>query len=201
MSEPAFPAFMDQPPPASFTEALARLVNREYVASENWRQRQILAYERGAHPDIIEFKRVFIQRAAKLGIPLFAHGMVRDPHQQGKLFAAGYSKSNGQRPYPHRAFAVDIVHNFKLWDFMSEQEWLLLGHLGKEVAKAKGIKVSWGGDWRRKPTDAVGWDPAHWELSDWRKLYGEAPYPTFQSWEVFRAARGEWKRAVPVEGI
>lgn len=199
MSDAPFPDFIDQPPPASYTEALARLVNREYVASENWRQRQFLANEKGAHPDILEFKRVFIKRGAKLGVPLFAHGVVRDREQQAKLFAAGHSKNHGRRPYPHRAFAADVVHCFKLWDFMSPQEWLLLGHLGKEVAVQKGIDVTWGGDWRRKPTDAVGWDPAHWELANWREMYGDAPYDVFPSWEAYRVMLRQ-QRAIPSEG-
>lgn len=38
------------------------------------------------------------------------------------------------------------------------QQWLMLGVLGESV----GLK--WGGRWKRKKADLIGWDPYHFEL-------------------------------------
>ena len=71
---------------------------------------------------------------------------------------------------PHnKGCAVDIVHSVKGWG-LTDRQWLVVGHVGKEVAAAKGFKLEWGGDWRNKPSDIIGWDPAHWQVTDWRDV-------------------------------
>lgn len=130
----------------------------------------------GAHPDIIEFERVFVARLAKNhGIPVFAHNMVRDSAQQTELFVRGVSKSKaGQSPHNH-GMAVDIIHSAHGWD-VTLQSWAMLGHIGKEIAVQKGIKLVWGGDWKF-------YDPAHWELADWRKSKALFPaWPGVRKW-------------------
>ncbi|QCS37219.1 hypothetical protein [Tortoise microvirus 70] len=77
--------------------------------------------------------------------------------------------------------AVDIVHFGRYWD-LSPKEWAVVGLIGKEVARRRNIKIVWGGDWRF-------WDPAHWELKDWKALrVPDNPLPVTFS-QAFRKAR------------
>ena len=32
--------------------------------------------------------------------------------------------------------------------------------------KAKGIKAQWGGSWKKKSTDTIGWDAPHYQLDN-----------------------------------
>ena len=93
---------------------------------------------------------------------MFAHNMKRTPDEQNALFVKGVSKArNIQSPHVHGC-AVDIVHGVRGWD-LTRIEWDIVGHLGYEVARALGIKIQWGGEWSF-------YDPAHWELEDWRDV-------------------------------
>ena len=40
----------------------------------------------------------------------------------------------------------------------------MIGGVGKEVARKMGLRVTWGGDFKSL------YDPAHWELTDWRTV-------------------------------
>lgn len=149
--------------PATYSEALRGLVNREFLASQNYQQQQWRANRNGAHPAILEFERVLVKRLAKAGVPMFAHCVVRGQADQQRLFDEGKSKdSPADGMWPHRAFAVDIVHGVKAWN-LTKKEWAVIGHYGKETAKSLGLKVDWGGDWRF-------YDPAHWQVTGWKLL-------------------------------
>lgn len=112
---------------------------------------------------------LFQEAARKRGIPLYVHCALRDKATQDAHYAKGTSKVR----YPHSAHnigeAVDIVHGLYHWD-MSRQEWALLGVLGKlalervnaQLPKDRKLHLTWGGDWQSF------WDPAHWEISDYR---------------------------------
>ncbi|MBX8785568.1 M15 family metallopeptidase, partial [Ochrobactrum sp. GRS2] len=58
--------------------------------------------------------------------------------------------------------AVDIIHGTKAYD-LDRKAWSLLSHIGKEISVQAGIPVTWGGDWKF-------YDPAHWELKNWKAL-------------------------------
>lgn len=167
--ERAFPG--DSPVPKTFGEALAGLVNREFLASKRWQEQQWRAQRHGAHPDILEFERVFIKRMGKLGVPMFAPEVYRTPERQEDLYALGNSKAKGGQS-PHQwGCAVDIVHSVKGWD-MHPKAWALVGHVGKELIAQKGLAIesfAWGGDWGF-------YDPAHWQLKDWKNLKGGYPW-------------------------
>lgn len=187
MATPDLPFPLDREVPDTFRKAKEVMVNRVVLNSELWQRQQHKAVRLGAHPDIIEFERVYVKRLAKLGIPFYAHNMVRTPKEQHKLFLDGVSRNNGSKAYPHRAFAVDVVHSAVHWN-LSEKEWLLCGHIGREVAKAKGIDIVWGGDWDDDGdiTDHPLFDPAHWQLRHWLSLYARIPeggYPKLDKWE------------------
>lgn len=146
-----------------YASALRVICDPEFLRSEKHQEQHWRANREGAHEKILLFENRFITRMQKLRVPMYAHNMVRTPAEQMAVFVQGHSQKDGRTPYAHKAWAVDIVHGVLQWD-MTPQSWRLIGHIGKEVAVQNGIKIVWGGDWK-KP-----WDPAHWELANWREL-------------------------------
>lgn len=157
---PEFPP--DVTSPATYAAAVAGMVDRPFLASQRWQEQQGRAVRDGAHPAILEFERAFIRRMSKLGIPVFASEVMRSAKRQDELHALGNSKARGGRS-PHQwGCAVDLVHSVRGWS-LSAKEWEIFGHVGEEVAKAKGLKLNWGGVWEF-------FDPAHWEIEDWQDI-------------------------------
>lgn len=143
--------------------------NRPMLNTVKWQEQQWRAGRQGAHPTILEFERVFIERMAALGVPMFAHTVIRTYDEQLKLFHDGHSKDSPlDGLWPHKCAAVDIVHSVRAWD-MHRTEWALVGHVGKELAKSRGWKLDWGGDWKF-------YDPAHWQLTGWQNAMAGYPY-------------------------
>lgn len=161
--------------PSTFGDALRGMADRPFLKSQKWQDQQWRAVREGAHPDILEFERVMIKRMAKLGVPMFAHCVVRSLEQQAAEFAEGNSRAKpGNSPHNYGC-AVDLVHSTKAWG-LSEKEWLLIGHVGKELITQKGLAITslaWGGDWKF-------YDPAHWELADWRVQKEGFPWPRLE---------------------
>lgn len=136
---------------------------------------QLRAIRDGAHPQIVEFEEALVKKMAAHGVPMWAHAVVRTKKQQEAAFAGGFSKARfGKSPH-NFGCAVDLVHGLLAWG-LDPKAWNIIGHIGKELALSKQIAIVWGGDWKRKPTDPVGWDPAHWELRDWKTLRTEYPW-------------------------
>lgn len=158
------------------SSALRVLQDPEFMRSERHQQQHWRANREGAHEKIVLFENRFITRMQKVRIPMFAHNMVRTPSEQMALYVQGVTKAPGGRSPHNYGCAVDMVHGVNAWDLTREQ-WRLIGHIGKEVALQNGIKVTWGGDFKSL------YDPAHWELSDWREL-AELPLPYgFPEWK------------------
>ena len=158
---------------SAYARELDGMRNRSFTLTERYGDQQRRADRVGADPRILEFERKLIGRAFKLGVPLFAHCCVRGSAEQSRLFKEGRSKARpGESPHNYGA-AVDIVHSLKAWD-LTRKQWEIIGHLGKETAKAIGVRVSWGGDWQF-------YDPAHWELADWLKI--RAQYSDGEDWD------------------
>lgn len=144
----------------TYADDLRLMTDRAFCASQRYTDQQGRANREGADPRILEFERKLIRRARNLGVPLFAHCVIRGSHQQTDLFLAGRSKAKaGESPHNYGC-AVDIIHGTKGWA-LTERQWAVIGHIGKELAMQAGLTVTWGGDWKF-------WDPAHWELTDWR---------------------------------
>lgn len=144
----------------AYAHELRGMVDRPFCFSERYSDQQGRADRTGAQFEILQFERAFVRRAFKLGVPIFAHAVYRSASEQNSAFVRGVSKAKaGQSPH-NFGCAVDLVHGTKAWDLTAKQ-WAILGHLGKEIAAQAGIKITWGGDWKF-------YDPAHWELSDWR---------------------------------
>lgn len=126
------------------------------------------------------FARVVL-RAAKLGIPLYVHSAFRTKAEQDELIRRGVTKA----PYPRSAHnigeAVDLVHGRYHWE-MTQREWryihwLVMDELRKlnaTLPNASKLHLNWGGD-DGTPQDKFEWDPAHWEVLDYRDRIRRMP--------------------------
>lgn len=165
------------PPPVKVVDlasGLRAIVDRPRLLTEAYQRQQWQAVVEGAHPDIVEFRRVFINKMAKVhGVPLWAHNMVRTAEEQTALYVRGVSKSVAGKSPHNYGLAVDIVHSVKAWE-MDDLSWSMIGHIGLEVSRSIGVPIRWGGDWDGDG-GKVDWDPAHWELADWQSL--KSGYP------------------------
>lgn len=173
---PEFP--LDTPVPKDFGAALREMANKPFLATQKWQEQQWRANRVGAHPDILEFEKVFIKRMGKLGVPMFTHCMVRSFVQQQKEFDEGDSKARPGQSAHNFGMAVDIVHSVRAWQ-LSDLEWKLVGHVGHELVRQKGlalVNMTWGGP--DGVTDRFRWDPAHWEIADWRTHMEDYPWLT-----------------------
>lgn len=159
-------------PATVYPFALAAMRNSEFLKTPKYQEQQTRALKEGADPLILEFSEKLIKRMAALGVPMFAHCIVRPYHQQAVEFAQGDSLINpAKTPWPHRAYAVDIIHSVHGWMDKFDHKptgvraWEIVGHVGKEVANSMDIDIKWGGEFKRL------YDPAHFELADWRERY------------------------------
>ncbi|TRL41904.1 hypothetical protein [Rhizobium straminoryzae] len=157
--------------------ALRAMMNRPYLENPKYDEQQWRANREGAHPKILEFEEAMVRRMASLGVPMFAHCIVRTPADQDAAYALGRSRLRGSDPYPHRFAAVDLIHCNRGWD-LPEMCWDMIGHIGNEVAKRLSIPIVWGGDWDGDgdKSDQKLYDPAHWELAHWRMMEPEPPH-------------------------
>lgn len=157
----------------AYGDALRNMRHRAFCYSQKYGEQQARADRAGAQPEILEFERRLVKRAFKLGVPLFAHAVVRRSVDQNRLFREGKSHARaGESPHNYGA-AVDLIHGTKAWA-LSRKQWAIIGHLGKEVAAQMGVAVVWGGDWKF-------YDPAHWELANWRDI--RAQYSDGEDWD------------------
>lgn len=119
-------------------------------------------------PDIALFAARLVKALEKRGIPMYVHAAFRTRAEQEAAFERGVSKARWPRAPHCQGAAVDIVHGRFHWD-MTKAEWALIGKIGKELHEslmrrfpvAFRYEIVWGGDWSF-------WDPAHWELKNWR---------------------------------
>ena len=152
---------------------MAGMVDRDFCFSQKYQEQQARADRFGAQPEIVEFERKLVKRLFKLGVPVFAHCVIRGSQEQNRLFREGKSKARaGESPHNYGA-AVDLIHGVKAWN-LTRKQWALVGHIGKETAASAGLKVTWGGEWEF-------YDPAHWELTQWRAI--RAQYSDGEDWD------------------
>lgn len=143
-----------------FGSAMRAMVNRPFVESQKYRDQQMRVERWGAHPDILEFEKRLVTRMRKQGVPLFCLCLWRGEGDQTAAYVRGNSKAKwGQSPHNY-GMAVDIIHGVRGYD-IDTKSWALLGHIGKEISVQSGIAITWGGDWKF-------YDPAHWELAQWK---------------------------------
>lgn len=147
-------------------DALRSLQDFDRLKGVIYEQQQWRANREGAHLLILDFEKAFIKRLESLGLPFFAHCVVRTKQQQKKEFDEGHSKNDGSKPFPHDGTAVDIIHSKYGWN-LSKDQWKIIIHIGKEVAKVRGIDITNGADFKGL------YDPAHWQLTEWRERQKE----------------------------
>ena len=154
-------------PVVNYRTARLHLVNKPFLGSSTYREQQGRAVRKGCHPLILQFEKAFIAELKMQGIPAFAHTMYRDGDEQDRLYAEGRSNARAGESAHNHGMAGDIIHSVLPWNLSDDPDestllWDIMGWIGKEVAARQKIDVIWGGDWKTL------WDPAHWELENWR---------------------------------
>jgi hypothetical protein len=155
-----------------YQTARRQLMNKPFMETPKYREQQGRANRTGVYvcPDtgralIQEFEKAFVSALRRQGMPFFAHSCVRTSEEQQLLFETGRSKARaGQSPHNY-GMAVDVVHSVHAWD-LERRAWDIVGHIGYETARRIGVDINWGGEWKF-------YDPAHWELHDWKYLAGK----------------------------
>jgi hypothetical protein len=164
--------FKDEPVHKDYQAAAYALADAPALKRKDVRRRQTDVMYVGVHPDVVQFYKAMFAACKARNIPVYAFEMLRTEERQNKLYAEGRTKAKaGQSPHQY-GMAVDIVHATKYWQ-MSKKEWDIIGSIGKEVARRRHINVVWGGDWDGEEGRPNFWDPAHWQLANWKLRKGE----------------------------
>lgn len=150
-------------PVTGYSSGLRAIMARDFLLTEKHQELSWRADRKGADHRILLFEHKFLTRMDKLGVPMYAHTIVRSLAEQTAKYVQGHSKAKAGQSAHNYGLAVDLVHSIKHWD-LPDESWRLIGHIGKEIAAQNGIKITWGGDFKSI------WDPAHWELKDWKVI-------------------------------
>ena len=106
-----------------------------------------------------ELVAVMMAAAEKLDFDLYVVEGMRSKSRQAQLVKQGASQTQNSRHLTGHAIDVAPYVNGEIrWD------WPLYTKMApviKSVARAQGVKITWGGDWRKFK------DGPHWEL-DWK---------------------------------
>lgn len=144
--------------PSNYKGAAERLVDSSAFKTVGFRNR--VPDFVGVDPVLAEFVRAFVRELERRQLPFFVHELLRSRERQNALFKQGVTKARFGQSSHNFGLGVDIVHYGRYWD-LTPKEWAIVGVIGKEVARKRGVSVVWGGDWSF-------YDPAHWELADWK---------------------------------
>lgn len=179
--------------PLSKSHALAvkGMMDEKFITGRKYEDQQFRVDVSGGHPELfggwlpyvadeggvptLKFKEcrgffpVLRSRMETLKVPMFVNEGLRSNERQAELKAGGFSKA-GPGSSAHNYFcAGDYIHGVRGWE-LDKTQWAVIGHIGHEVAKSLQIEVVWGGD--DGPGDKFNWDPAHWEIKNWRVIRG-----------------------------
>lgn len=144
----------------TYQRAAESLVDSATLESADHRANRAKVSREGAHELIWEFQLKLLRALEERGYPFHAFEVYRDHERQLRLLKQRVTRAGPGQSAHNYGMAVDIVHSARFWD-LTEKEWDIVGAIGKEVARKMKLKIQWGGDWSF-------WDPAHWELDDWR---------------------------------
>lgn len=122
---------------------------------------------RAVDPRLMFFMHKFIAALRKQGVPMFVHSALRTEAEQALLVRQGRSKTVYPNAAHCRGGAVDIVHSKYAWN-LKPHEWAYIGKIGEDIIRQYRLPITWGGRWSF-------YDPAHWEITDWRSLPLPAP--------------------------
>lgn len=151
---------------------------RAFVGNAILRQHDLADWQ-NADPRLMRFVFVFVEMARQRQIPLYVHSCFRTPEAQARLKAGGRSRAGAGRSPHNIGEAVDIVHSVFHWD-LTRDEWAFLHVLGRlaldrvnaTLPKNEKLSLVWGGSFKTL------YDPAHWEIEDFRKRLGPRPVGT-----------------------
>lgn len=158
-----------------------RLAARAFLASESYARQGNRADWQQVDPRMRQWAARLCLAAKAMDIPLYVHSAFRTKEQQDALLSRGVTKVGYPRSAHNIGEAVDIVHGVYHWD-LTPLEWTFLHHLGQDVLrklnsklpKDKRLYLNWGGD-DKTPQDKFRWDPAHWEILDYRDRIRRLP--------------------------
>lgn len=151
-----------------------RLAAPHFLTSQVYAQQQQRADWQHAPAHLQRWAAMLVMAAHKRGIPLFVHCCYRGEVEQNRLRKEGVSKRAFPKGAHNIAEAVDIVHGTYGWN-LTPKEWAYIHTLGQDclrrlnasLTKDKKLHLNWGGN-DGTPSDTFRWDPAHWEISDYR---------------------------------
>lgn len=158
-----------------------RLAAPNFVNSDAWARQQFRAdWQHVPIPLRLWAARVVLA-ARRQGVPLYVHSAYRTADEQAELLRKGVTKVGYPRSAHNIGEAVDIVHGTYHWN-LTEKEWLWIRHLALDqlrkinagVPKDRQLRLNWGGD-DGTPQDTFRWDPAHWEIADYRERIRRLP--------------------------
>lgn len=160
-----------------FSEDVAKQLQALKVSPDTFNSNYMLKLREranwvGCTNELQEFVHKLFKQLRKDGVPMYVHTCYRSPILQAKLKEQGYSSTlDGAH---QRSAAVDIVHAYHHWE-CPDEFWQYVGMTGKRIAKQMGLKIVWGGDETNlfelaDGNDPFRWDPAHWEIKEWRQM-------------------------------
>lgn len=109
----------------------------------------------GVHPDLVKV----VRRADELGAQFIVTEGLRTLEQQKEYVRKKKSRTLKSRHLT--GHAVDVCDAKATY---AVNEMLALGKTFKRAAADVGVPIEWGGDWKQKPTDRIGWDSPHFQL-------------------------------------
>lgn len=145
----------------TYPEAIRAMADPLFLASSRYREQQSRADRANANETVQLFAGRLVRELKALNAPFFPHQFWRSDTEQLNAFLDGKSQAKpGQSPHNY-GFAVDIIHSVRGWN-LPRMCWDVVGHVGKEICQRERLDFVWGGDFKSI------YDPAHWELADWR---------------------------------
>lgn len=167
--------FTKAPQPSPVWDVPKRLKAEAFLRSEAYARQGMRADWQQTNPQLRVWAARTCLAARKRGIPLYVHSAFRTKAQQDELVRRGVTKAAYPRSAHNIGEAVDIVHGVYHWD-LTQPEWLFIRHLALDelrklnakLPKAERLHLNWGGD-DGTPEDTFRWDPAHWEIQDYRE--------------------------------
>lgn len=154
----------------------ARLKAPNFLLSEAHIRQGERADWQHADRRLLRWAAVFVELARMRGIPLYAHCAFRTEAEQAKVNSSGNSKAAYPRSPHNIGEAVDIVHGVYHWT-LTPDEWAFLAVVGwraidlvnRDLKKVDQLQLTWGGTFKTL------WDPAHWEITDYRTRIKRLP--------------------------
>lgn len=156
-------------------DAPERLRDKAYWLSPRYLRQGEYADWQQVDRRLMRWAALLVEAARKRDVPLWVHCAFRTRAEQERLKAEGFTRLHWPNGAHNVGEAVDIVHGKFGWD-MSPHEWMLIYKLGQECLRKlnatlppkQRLELNWGGDDGTK-SDRFRWDPAHWEIADYRQ--------------------------------